>query len=1651
MIDVYMRISLHEPMEATMHRTLRLSGAAFALGFVMLCALLLPASRVAAEPLGDVTLGDTQRIALTSQAGSLTAKPAVRVVSADATGLTLEFELPAIDVRPIAVDGETYQAIDFEGAGSEGEVGEPMLPVLSRFIMIPQRAGVSFRVTASETTELSGYRPFPVQDGDTDGAFARDAAAYARVGYGEAEPARIGEPALARDLRLVPITFRPVRYDASRGTIEAASRITVRVDYTGEDLRNVPARTQRTVAPSFDQLYRALVVNYEGPLAERDVVLGTYVIICPNDANVLSRLQPLIEWRTRKGLDVRVATTAETGTTKEAIQAWLRNAYTTWPNPPEYVTLVGDVDGAIAIPCWHESYSGYQGESDFPYSQLDGEDPLSDVHIGRISVNSNGPLTAYDQLQIYVDKIVSYESTPYMADTNWYTQGTVVGDPTSSYISVVQIMQWVKRRLLETGFTEVDTIFGSPYVAQMTASLNQGSSIFAYRGWLGMSGWNNGYTDALTNGRKMPFGVNITCGTGSFAGGTAISEEWMRAGTLGAPKGGIACIGTATTGTHTRFNNSVMQGIFRGLYWERLWTFGQSLTRGKYELYLDYWGYDSNHVWWFTYWNNLMGDPAGELWTGVPQPISVTYPTQVAIGANSVQVEVTASGQPVAGALVCLWKGSETHITGYTDDDGRLELPVDLPTAGDLKLTVSKHDVIPLLATITVGQAERFATYAAHTIDDDAIGTSLGNGDGLVNPLERIEVPVQLRNVGSQTATAVTATLTSDDPYVVIDDDAETFGDIAAGATAWSADDFDITLLGNAPHGHVIRFGLDAASGAETWHSLFEIPVVAPAFTLSLTHVYDFGPRIDPGEAGRLSVKLLNTGGAASLPVTGTLHSESGWMAVTDSLGAFPAAAIGGTTENTGDMFSLFVSAAAFDGCIAPMRLVLESAAGVIDTVRFTLALAPGNQSDPGGPDGYGYYMFDNTDAGYPQAPVYSWIEIDPAHGGPGTDCGLTDFGAYQDDSEVFTLPFAFKFYGAPFTKLTICSNGWVAMGSTNLTTGQNWPIPDAAAPNYMIAPMWDDLFQTGTNRVYRWYDATQHRYVVQWSRMILDSGGATENFEVILYDPIYHPTPTGDGEIVFQYETFNNSDGVNQYCTVGIQNGDQSDGLEYTYFNLYDQSAAIIQSGRAIKFVVPADVPQGTLAGHVYNLNGTAPVAGAQVTLLQSGAALISQVDGSYAGDVLPGTFTAIATHTGFEADTVNSVIVRLDQTTQQNFYMRDIAPPAFSNTTVLDNTIDATGPYEILTTITENAGLSVKTLNYRVTGGWVTVPLTAMGSDTYSGVIPGQAGGSQIHYYLRAVDTSGLVATDPPLAPAESFSFWVLIPALVDDVEQGTGGWAHAAATEGFADQWHRSSQRNHTTAGGWAWKFGDTGAGEYANLADGALVSEPFELEMGGVLSFWHWIDAETSAGFPGRAQDGGLVEISVEGGPWTQITPVGGYPYLIRTGEIAGPFAADTPVYSGSGDWSRAVFMLDGVSGTVQLRWRFGSDGATGGAGWFIDDVVVGGYGSGAAGVDPIALRPTRLALYQNAPNPFGGQLARTRIRFDLPGAAPVRIDICDPTGRRVSTLMNDRLAAGTYTVEWNGLDGSGNRMESGVYFYILQAGDQRTAQRMMLLK
>ena len=84
-------------------------------------------------------------------------------------------------------------------------------------------------------------------------------------------------------------------------------------------------------------------------------------------------------------------------------------------------------------------------------------------------------------------------------------------------------------------------------------------------------------------------------------------------------------------------------------------------------------------------------------------------------------------------------------------------------------------------------------------------------------------------------------------------------------------------------------------------------------------------------------------------------------------------------------------------------------------------------------------------------------------------------------------------------------------------------------------------------------------------------SGGGNETFQIILYDPAYHATETGDGPIEIQYERVSIYGDETTYFTTGLQNGDRTTGVTYAYGNHYAGGAANLAAGRALRIVPPS------------------------------------------------------------------------------------------------------------------------------------------------------------------------------------------------------------------------------------------------------------------------------------------------------------------------------------------------------------------------------------------------------------------------------------------------------------------------------------------------
>jgi uncharacterized protein (DUF362 family) len=88
-------------------------------------------------------------------------------------------------------------------------------------------------------------------------------------------------------------------------------------------------------------------------------------------------------------------------------------------------------------------------------------------------------------------------------------------------------------------------------------------------------------------------------------------------------------------------------------------------------------------------------------------------------------------------------------------------------------------------------------------------------------------------------------------------------------------------------------------------------------------------------------------------------------------------------------------------------------------------------------------------------------------------------------------------------------------------------------------------------------------------------------------------------------------------------------------------------------------------------------------------------------------------------------------------------------------------------------------------------------------------------------------------------------------------------------------------------------------------------------------------------------------------------------------------------------------------------------------------------------------PTGFKLHQNYPNPFNSQ---TQIRFEIPASTSVNLEIYDDAGRKVVTVLNRHLTAGSHAVVFDAAS-----LSSGAYIYQLRTPGAVLRKKLLLIK
>ena len=926
---------------------------------------------------------------------------------------------------------------------------------------------------------------------------------------------------------------------------------------------------------AMDSLLEDFVINYETSSRQEDYQIPSILYICGGNSSSNSYFEDLVEWRHQQGYVVNIATLSQTGSSASSIKNYIQDAYYEWDNPPEYVALVGDVGGSYSIPTFYDGFGhnsyGNDCEGDLPYSQLDGDDFIPEVIIGRISVRSS------NEIGVVVAKTIAYEKASYIeaTGTNWYEGAALVGDPSSSGQSTIHTNQYIDNILDNHGFEDIETAYSGNYDNFMENQLSEGILYMNYRGYLGVSGFDSNDINDASSGYMTPFATILTCGTGSYAeDNTCLSEAMLRYGSVSNPKGAIAAVATATWNTHTLFNNIVAMGMYDGIFSQDLPTTGLALASGKLSLLHTYPGNSaSSWVGAFTQWNNLMGDPAVLLWTDTPENFNVTHPSSLTIGTNIMDIYITDnSNEPVEGAWVTILKGNdEIFLTTFSDENGNVTFNWDSSvSSGDIKLTITKRNFIPYQEDIIIINSQDHVEISGIQIDDD-FG---GNDDGLLNPGEYVGLYLELTNLDDSYLTNITGYIESDNENVLVENNLVSFNNINSGQTTTNVDDpFYVTLNYSAINEENLNIRLDLDINGT--NHIFYIPIEVIGADIEIERYNN--PHIVIGEMNDINIDIRNQGSIGVQELSIELLPYENLVTVPSStqyifqLGAGAQATIG--------PFQINVSNETISGTIVPMEFIMTTTDGFYQTQLLNIQLGTISVHDPLGPDPYGYYIYDSGDTSYELAPIYDWFEIGPPPGGGdyiGTIINLDDDGNANGSNltEVINIPFTFRFYGIDYNQITVAVDGYMSFGDNEVASHRNYPIPGAGGPSPMVAPFWDDLKTGSSGNVYKYI--TDEFVIIQWDYLRTYHDNSRETFQVILYNSEYsdYETITGDGEIKIQYYDFNNtSDGSwgsyppehPAYSTIGIESHLGDMGLEYSYNNSYPAAAMPLSDGNAL------------------------------------------------------------------------------------------------------------------------------------------------------------------------------------------------------------------------------------------------------------------------------------------------------------------------------------------------------------------------------------------------------------------------------------------------------------------------------------------------------
>ncbi len=820
-----------------------------------------------------------------------------------ANEVKINYSVNNFSLTEINVDGQIMHNVELSGVFLFNDKGMPDLPGGGSIIAVPQGSNVVLEIedTRYEIIKDVEIAPAPEIPFDTEEFipdYEKNDKVYTKNEFYPKNPVQLSKNFKIRGVDVVTLGITPFQYNPVTKELKVLRDIKVSVKFEGG---NGHFGEDRLRNQWWDQILAQNIINYNSlpkiDYSERyknDKSDGEadYVILTLNQSDYLQWADSIKDFRRKQGILTEVYTIDEIGgNTTTAIETWINNAYNNWSIPPAAVLIMADYStgtSGIIAPSYSHPYDGNY-ISDNAYSDVDNDD-LPEIVFARMTAQNA------THLETMVTKFLDYERTPPTSsdfylhpitalgwqDDRWFQicseviggywnsigketiRINALGDPAYNYTngpwSTATNTATVISYFGEDGLNYLPdnpgTLggFTGGNATMLNNAINSGAFMLQHRDHGGETGWGepayyNSDIDGITN-TDMPYVWSINCLTGNFDLSYEVFAEKFHRYTYNGQNSGAVGIMAATQVSYSFVNDVYVWGAYDNMWTDFMPEEGADFpttyiypafagAAGKHFLYRSSWPYnpESKQITYRLFHHH--GDAFLNIYSEVPQNLTVncadvfiygntTFAVEaedyadVAItyyDANNQEVVIAGKGQTIAGSV-------EVELSS-------------VPEPGSfLTVTITKQNYFRYTKNVQVITPEGpYLVKDAISIDD-----SEWNDNGLADYEEEFYINITIENVGTEDATDVTATLTTEDAYVtnLTINENISFGNIAASGTSTSSNKFLVKLADSIPDQHRITFVLNIYDNSKAlYESNVYITVNAPVLTIEFDEVQD--------------------------------------------------------------------------------------------------------------------------------------------------------------------------------------------------------------------------------------------------------------------------------------------------------------------------------------------------------------------------------------------------------------------------------------------------------------------------------------------------------------------------------------------------------------------------------------------------------------------------------------------------------------------------------------------------------------------------------------------------------------------------------------------------------------------------------------------